>query len=388
MDRMQFDPSAAVEQKAYDALVYIGRFQPFHNGHLATVRRALGLADKVVVLVGSANRSRSSKNPWTFEERRAMILASVPEPERVEVRPLPDVMYDTNKWVENVKALGSDGFPAGAHVGLIGHYKDDSSWYLKCFPDWDLVDQPNYEGLNSTDIRRALFVPGPAAAGPIPVPGAVLQWLTRWQQDLPDVCRWVREESLAIEEYRALWAAAPYPPTFVTVDGLVVHGDHMLVIRRDRFPGSGLLALPGGFLDPGERLDDAVLRELSEETCVTLAPEVLKSVIQASQVFDHPDRSTRGRTVTNAYLLDISKESRPEVTAGDDAREVFWMRIDEFMSQPEAVYEDHWFIASGLLAKRKKPLSGIGKLVAFCRAACHYIAARLGAFRQGTRLSD
>jgi bifunctional NMN adenylyltransferase/nudix hydrolase len=346
--------------KQYDGLVYIGRFQPFHHGHLETVRQALALADKVVILVGSANRSRSSKNPWTFAERRAMILAAVPEPERVEVLALPDVMYDTEAWVKNVKRLARGVLAETARVGLIGHYKDASSWYLKCFPNWDLVEQPNYEGLNSTDIRRALFVPGIQANTASPVPGAVLQWLVRWQEAFPDICRWVRAESLAIEDYRALWASAPYQPTFVTVDGLVVHGDRMLVIRRGGFPGKGLLALPGGFLDPGERLEDAMLRELSEETCVALAPEVLKSTIRASQVFDHPDRSTRGRTVTHAYLLDVSDEVCPEVAAGDDAREAFWMPINEFMSQPEAVYEDHWFIAFGLLAKRFEARSGAG----------------------------
>ena len=60
-----------------DTIVFIGRFQPFHNGHLEVIRTALSKAKKVLVLVGSSNQPRTPKNPFTFEERRNMIYRSV-----------------------------------------------------------------------------------------------------------------------------------------------------------------------------------------------------------------------------------------------------------------------------------------------------------------------
>lgn len=366
MGRMQFESSPASACKPYDCLVYIGRFQPFHNGHLETVRRALELADKVVVLVGSANRSRSSKNPWTFEERRDMIRVALPEQVqgRVEIRPLPDVLYDMDEWVANVKANARAAAPEASRIGLIGHYKDDSSWYLKCFPGWALVEQPNYQGLNSTDVRAEMFYPSGLPDVRLQLPVDTLAWLKRWRENKPDVWSWVQAETKGIRDYLLAWAPAPYKPTFVTVDILVVHQEHMLVIRRGGFPGKGLLALPGGFLDQSECLEAAALRELQEETRMEVAPGILKKCIRGNKVFDHPDRSTRGRTITHAYLADISSLSRPVVTAGDDAREAFWMPIEDFLENSVAIYEDHWFIVSKLLQTRK---SILGRVFSFFR---------------------
>ena len=52
----------------FDYIIYIGRFQILHNGHIATIKRALSLAKKVVVVIGSSNMPRTIKNPFTAEE--------------------------------------------------------------------------------------------------------------------------------------------------------------------------------------------------------------------------------------------------------------------------------------------------------------------------------
>ena len=57
--------------------LYIGRFQPFHKGHLSVVREALEHCDRLVIAIGSAQESRTKKNPWTFEERRKFIWRSL-----------------------------------------------------------------------------------------------------------------------------------------------------------------------------------------------------------------------------------------------------------------------------------------------------------------------
>ena len=61
-----------------DYLIYIGRFQPLHQGHLRTIGQALELAAKLIIIVGSARQSRSYENPWSFAEREQLIRACLP----------------------------------------------------------------------------------------------------------------------------------------------------------------------------------------------------------------------------------------------------------------------------------------------------------------------
>jgi len=58
----------------FDYLIYIGRFQPFHNGHKKVVETGCAISDKVIILCGSCNVPRTIKNPFTFEERKDSII--------------------------------------------------------------------------------------------------------------------------------------------------------------------------------------------------------------------------------------------------------------------------------------------------------------------------
>ena len=59
--------------KKYDTLVLIGRFQPVHNAHLAIIKLATALTDRLVIITGSAHQPRTYKNPFTSFEREVMI---------------------------------------------------------------------------------------------------------------------------------------------------------------------------------------------------------------------------------------------------------------------------------------------------------------------------
>ncbi len=59
--------------KEFDLLIFIGRFQPFHNEHKRIIDIALQKSKNVLVLIGSAGKARTVRNPFTFEERRDMI---------------------------------------------------------------------------------------------------------------------------------------------------------------------------------------------------------------------------------------------------------------------------------------------------------------------------
>ena len=141
-----------------------------------------------------------------------------------------------------------------------------------------------------------------------------------------------------------MWDVAPFPPTFVTTDAVVVALGHVLVIKRGRNPGKGLYALPGGFLEQDERIVDGCLRELKEETHFDLPKAKLESMIKDQHVFDHPLRDPRGRTITHAFLFDLKDAKALEfynVQADDDASEVLWMPINEIQAREDEFFNDH-----------------------------------------------
>jgi len=77
----------------------IGRFQPFHLGHLDAVLFGLSRAENLFICIGSSNKSNERKNPFSAEERREMILTSI-EPsitDRIKIFDVPDV-GDHEKW--------------------------------------------------------------------------------------------------------------------------------------------------------------------------------------------------------------------------------------------------------------------------------------------------
>ena len=104
----------------------IGRFQPLHIGHEHVVRQALSSVKHLIVLVGSANTARDPRNPFTFEERKAMFRASFAyemAEERLIIEPLNDHLYSDTAWVTEVQRR------VNAIVGDIGngHGHDEAS---------------------------------------------------------------------------------------------------------------------------------------------------------------------------------------------------------------------------------------------------------------------
>jgi len=105
----------------------------------------------------------------------------------------------------------------------------------------------------------------------------------------------------------------------LAVDAIVIKNGRILLVKRRNDPYKGKMALPGGFVEYGERTEDAVLRELREET--GMEGRVKKLV----GVFSDPMRDPRGHVVSIAYLIEPKSE---EVQAGDDAAECEWVRIE------------------------------------------------------------
>lgn len=333
----------------FDAAVLIGRFEPFHNGHASLLIRALEVAPQVIVILGSAFAARSAKNPFSWEERAAMIGCSLDDAqrERVTFLPMRD-RYDDVRWAAGAVELVRGKLGMQAHVALIGHLKDASSQYLNRFPDWEFIGMPPQGGIDASSLRRIWFEGEDAAVvrallAPL-VPAQVLQYLQGWAV-LPHFAA-LRSEHLAIEESKKVWGVGP----FITVDAVVRASDRILLVKRGRAPGKGLWALPGGFLDGRERVLQGAIRELREETGFGLLDATLEDALAGVTVFDHPDRSSRGRTITHAHYFDLKHAAPPPVKGADDAAEAHWFSLADLPGMESELFEDHFNILDHFLA--------------------------------------
>jgi nicotinamide-nucleotide adenylyltransferase len=84
----------------------IGRFQPFHLGHLDALRFALSKVDKLWIGLGSSNKPLQKNNPFSAEERKEMILSSIDEymKQRIQIYFIPDLENHV-KWIELINSL-------------------------------------------------------------------------------------------------------------------------------------------------------------------------------------------------------------------------------------------------------------------------------------------
>jgi bifunctional NMN adenylyltransferase/nudix hydrolase len=330
-----------------------------HKAHTKTIERALTMSDKVIVLLGS-NQARTFKNPFTWQEREEMIRVSSPDIDQksITVAPIQDHPYNDTKWVQSVQEtinviVTSDSWkidqqPSHVKIGLIGHNKDASSFYLKCFPQWDFIDMPNIGGLHSTDIRAELFGNMHVVTGlSIGVENFLHAFI---ETDTYDA---LRDEFKFIEKYKQQFSGLQYPPIFVTVDCVVVCSGHILLIQRRALPGKNLWALSGGFLNPDENLMDAAIRELREETRLKVPTPVLKGGLKGTMVADHPSRSLRGRTISHVFLFEIQLDGGklPKIKGADDAKRARWVPLVEVKKMKDVMFEDHAYIIENMIEK-------------------------------------
>jgi bifunctional NMN adenylyltransferase/nudix hydrolase len=348
--------------------ICIGRFQPFHLAHAAMLSQALALASQVVVVLGSAFQARTPKNPFTWGERAEMIRAHFNEQDQARLRFLPmrDV-YDQARWAravqQGVENITNETQVEGKTITLVAHLKDASSSYLKAFADWhqvslDLVsDRRSQKPIHVSHLRDAWWaevLSGADAAQALAViaeqiPVSTLNFLQCWVRDHPGELKNLALNWQFLNQYKAAWAQAPYPPVFVTVDALVTCQNHVLLIRRGQAPGKGLLALPGGFMDQREDLFTSAVRELMEETQLDVSAEMLQRAWRQTVVFDHPGRSQRGRTITHTHHFELDLSIFPTVQAADDAASVAWIAKGQLTTLEDQFHDDHFHMLDRLL---------------------------------------
>ena len=132
-----------------------------------------------------------------------------------------------------------------------------------------------------------------------------------------------------------------YPRPMVTVDMVVVASSHprsVLLIKRKNEPFAGKWALPGGFVDMNESLENAAARELLEETRLSLAN------MEQFKTYGNVDRDPRGRNIAVVFYSVIPEAVT--VTGSDDAAEAKWFDVTDL---PELAFDHNRIITDFLL---------------------------------------
>jgi bifunctional NMN adenylyltransferase/nudix hydrolase len=335
--------------KKYNAVVLIGRFQPDHNAHLEIINRASRLADKLIIIIGSANQPRTYKNPFSFAERKQMLTDAtkgmLTSCFSIVIDQNTDSIYNDSAWAARVQAIVASHTSVSDRIGIIGHKKDTTSSYLDMFPQWGLEQVELIEPLNATDIRD-LYFRHDVNMNFIKnvVPASTFDFLDEFKNSV-GYEQIIKEREFVIE-YKKQYAGLRYPPIFVTADSCVIQSGHVLMIRRRAEPGRGLWALPGGYVNAvsDKSVEDAAIRELREETMIRVPAPVLRGSIVRSRVFDAVDRSPRGRIITHCFVIKLPDGELPRVKGSDDAEKARWVPIAEVRS--EQCFEDHYEILS------------------------------------------
>lgn len=134
-----------------------------------------------------------------------------------------------------------------------------------------------------------------------------------------------------------------YPRPMLTVDCIIIcnknNQNQILLIKRKNNPFKDSWALPGGFVDMDEDLDEAAFREVQEETNIKL--ESIKQLFTIGT----PGRDPRGRTVSVIYFALINSKLAEQTKAGDDAAQTQWFEINKL---PQLAFDHNLVVEKAL----------------------------------------
>ena len=134
--------------------LYIGRFQPFHLGHLEAVKHILGKVDELVVVVGSAHDSHTVENPFTAGERITMIRLALKQAKidanRYTILPLPDAEFH-KVWVSHLLSQTPSFDLVFTNEPLTGRLLKEAGMRVEKIPMF------NRTAFTATEVRKRII---------------------------------------------------------------------------------------------------------------------------------------------------------------------------------------------------------------------------------------
>ena len=116
---------------------------------------------------------------------------------------------------------------------------------------------------------------------------------------------------------------------FLGVSTVIQHKDHVVLIERGKEPLVGIWSLPGGIVETGEHLEQAIIREIQEEIGLDIKPDRMSELVEILR-WDEDERCERHYAI-GVFYSDLTSKivTRPKLSAGDDAKDAHWVAIDK-----------------------------------------------------------
>jgi bifunctional NMN adenylyltransferase/nudix hydrolase len=325
--------------------VIIGRFQPFHIGHLSLINKAQEEADKVLILIGSSKQLPDFKNPFSYEERLAMLRSTLLEDDKRFIRPLPDEEHDAD-WIANVigEVIAIEEDPT--EVAIYTNPKDEE-FYRKSFifPVETLDEVP----ISATYVRESWYADSL---------WCVEEYLTEkvcmFLDEHPDrerlATEWSTTKSMKLIKEQGHPFENPMEPVSFAV---IVQGTSMLVGRRGGTRGNGQLGLPGGYIESGETSLQGCMRETKEELGLDLHALIMAGSAQClAQAVEENMGDLGIRTIGINYLFVLKPDLEVEVTVdGIETTDHEWLRVADVTLDNTLLFFNHNLVTKRLLSK-------------------------------------
>ncbi len=139
----------------YRRALYLGRFQPIHNGHIWAINRALKSCDELILAVGSAQKSHETHDPFTTGERLQMIRLALKEAkidsDRVRVIPIPDTWESHSLWVARVESYCDKFEAVFSNQPLVVRLFKETGFKIERIPLY------KRNTLSGTELRRKML---------------------------------------------------------------------------------------------------------------------------------------------------------------------------------------------------------------------------------------
>jgi len=351
-------------KRQYTKAVVIGRFSSmWHNGHCQLVHRALEVAERVYITIGSSECYPNTTNPMDLRSRIAMISSwceshlTAEENTRIYFTSVADYRYNEELWKTSVRSAINER-PTDK-VAMVAYAKDKDSYWIKEF-GWDHVNvEPfmvNFQGkmqpASASFLRDDFLRDVPVCTQLMNemLPDTTIAFMHKFSQWA--VFKRLKEERLMWDNELAKFKDYPYKDALncCTADVVVVCNNHILLIQRKHAPGKDAYALPGGHKHSHETFLECALRELREEVKLKVCEKVLRGSIKDAKLFDHPARSAEFCKPTMAYYIVLEPNndgSLPRIYgAADDAKAAKWVKMHEFRQMRSVMFDDHAEIVS------------------------------------------
>lgn len=268
---------------------FIGRFQPFQNGHLSTIENIAKARDitEIIIGLGVAQHEPTVRDPFSTSARKEMISQSLHIKKPYQLIEIPDI-DDNDRWVKHVESLTPKFEVVYSVNPLVKNLFSGAGYKVR--------SQPVVSDISATQVRRMMLNN------------------QTWQKLVPVGTARVINKINGVKILRDIVCKFINPAS--TADVIIKKNGGVVLVKRKYGPYQGQWSLPGGFIETDqESLGETAAREVKEETGLTIKLEKLKLV----GVYSQPGRDPRGHIISHVF---VSLKSSGKLAAGDDAKEI------------------------------------------------------------------